>query len=53
VWVGERTRDLDGAHIDFVSRMRNPVGIKVSANADTDDLLRIIDNSTRSVSRAA
>ena len=43
VWVGERTRDLDGAHIDFVASVRNPVGVKVSANADTDDLLRIID----------
>ena len=43
VWVGERTRDLDGAHIDFVAAVRNPVGVKVSANADTDDLLRIID----------
>ncbi|MBP6997752.1 MAG: 3-deoxy-7-phosphoheptulonate synthase class II [Phycicoccus sp.] len=43
VWVGERTRDLDGAHIDFVSRIRNPVGVKVSANADLDDLLRMVD----------
>ena len=31
VWVGERTRDLDGAHIDFVASVRNPVGVKVSA----------------------
>ena len=29
VWVGERTRDLDGAHIDFVSRIRNPIGVKL------------------------
>ncbi|MBM6404032.1 3-deoxy-7-phosphoheptulonate synthase class II [Phycicoccus sp. CSK15P-2] len=43
VWVGERTRDLGGAHLDFVSKVRNPVGVKVSANADVDDLLRIID----------
>lgn len=43
IWVGERTRDLGGAHIDFVSRVRNPVGVKVSANADVDDLLRMID----------
>ncbi|NHA67061.1 3-deoxy-7-phosphoheptulonate synthase class II [Phycicoccus sp. CMS6Z-2] len=43
VWVGERTRDLGGAHLDFVSRIRNPVGVKVSANADVDDLLRVID----------
>ncbi|HEY1489277.1 MAG TPA: 3-deoxy-7-phosphoheptulonate synthase class II [Micromonosporaceae bacterium] len=29
VWVGERTRDLDGAHIDFVSRIANPIGVKL------------------------
>ena len=43
VWVGERTRDLDGAHIDFVSRIRNPIGVKVSPRADPDYLLRLID----------
>jgi 3-deoxy-7-phosphoheptulonate synthase len=43
LWIGERTRDVDGAHIDFVSRVKNPVGVKVSADADVDDLLRIID----------
>ncbi len=43
VWVGERTRDLDGAHIDFVSRIRNPIGVKVSANADPAELFKIID----------
>jgi 3-deoxy-7-phosphoheptulonate synthase len=43
VWVGERTRDLDGAHIDFVSRIHNPIGVKVSPKADPDYLLRLID----------
>ncbi|MEO6585052.1 MAG: 3-deoxy-7-phosphoheptulonate synthase, partial [Knoellia sp.] len=43
VWIGERTRDLGGAHLDFVSRIHNPIGIKVSAKAQTDDLLRMID----------
>ncbi|MGL5930142.1 MAG: class II 3-deoxy-7-phosphoheptulonate synthase [Dermatophilaceae bacterium] len=43
IWVGERTRAVDGAHVDFVSRVRNPVGVKVSAGADVDDLLRIVD----------
>ena len=43
VWVGERTRDLDGAHIDFVSRIRNPIGVKVSPKADPDYLLRLIE----------
>ena len=43
IWVGERTRDLDGAHIDFVAKVRNPVGVKVSVGADIDDVLRMID----------
>lgn len=43
VWVGERTRDLDGAHIDFVSRIHNPIGVKLGPNADPDDVLRMID----------
>jgi 3-deoxy-7-phosphoheptulonate synthase len=43
VWVGERTRQFDGAHIDFISRVSNPVGIKLGPNADVDDVRRIID----------
>lgn len=43
VWVGERTRQLDGAHIDFVARISNPVGIKLGPKADLDEVLRIID----------
>ncbi|MGO0576398.1 class II 3-deoxy-7-phosphoheptulonate synthase [Ornithinimicrobium panacihumi] len=43
VWVGERTRQLDGAHIDFVSRVRNPVGVKLGPTADRDTILRLMD----------
>jgi 3-deoxy-7-phosphoheptulonate synthase len=43
VWVGERTRDLGGAHVDFLSRIRNPIGVKISPKADPDYLLRLID----------
>jgi 3-deoxy-7-phosphoheptulonate synthase len=43
VWVGERTRDLDGAHVDFLSRIRNPIGVKVGPTASPDYLLRLID----------
>ncbi|GAA3613916.1 3-deoxy-7-phosphoheptulonate synthase class II [Marihabitans asiaticum] len=43
LWVGERTRQLDHAHLDFVSKIRNPIGMKVSDKADTDELLRVID----------
>ncbi|MBO1755338.1 3-deoxy-7-phosphoheptulonate synthase class II [Allobranchiibius sp. CTAmp26] len=43
LWVGERTRQLDGAHLDFVSRIHNPIGMKVGPTADPDDLMRVID----------
>ncbi len=39
LWVGERTRDLGGAHVDLVSRIRNPVGVKLGPTATVDDLL--------------
>jgi 3-deoxy-7-phosphoheptulonate synthase len=43
VWVGERTRDLDGAHIDFFSRIKNPIGIKLGPKTTPDDIARLID----------
>jgi 3-deoxy-7-phosphoheptulonate synthase len=43
VWVGERTRQLDGAHLDFVSRIRNPIGVKVGPSMTADELERLID----------
>ncbi len=43
VWVGERTRQLDGAHLDFVSRIRNPIGVKVGPTMTGDELERLID----------
>ena len=42
-WIGERTRDLDGAHIDFLSRVRNPIGVKLGPSTTRDDMLRLID----------
>ncbi|MBK6442957.1 MAG: 3-deoxy-7-phosphoheptulonate synthase class II [Actinomycetales bacterium] len=43
IWLGERTRELDGAHVDFLARVRNPIGVKLSAKADPDDVLRLIE----------
>ena len=46
VWVGERTRDIGGAHLDFVSRVTNPVGIKVGPTADPAEVIemaRLVD----------
>ncbi|CAN5474537.1 3-deoxy-7-phosphoheptulonate synthase class II [soil metagenome] len=43
VWVGERTRNLEDAHIDFVSRINNPIGVKLGPTASRDDVLRLIE----------
>jgi 3-deoxy-7-phosphoheptulonate synthase len=43
VWIGERTRDLDGAHIDFFSRISNPIGIKLGPSTTPEMLHRLID----------
>ncbi len=43
VWIGERTRDLDGAHVDFLSRVRNPIGVKLGPSTTPDDMRRLID----------
>ena len=43
VWSGERTRQLDGAHIEFCRGIKNPVGVKVGPTVEPDELLRLID----------
>jgi len=43
LWIGERTRDLDGAHVDYMSRVRNPIGVKLGPTTRIDDMLRLID----------
>jgi 3-deoxy-7-phosphoheptulonate synthase len=43
VWIGERTRDIDGAHVDYFSRIRNPIGVKLGPTTSADDMERLID----------
>jgi 3-deoxy-7-phosphoheptulonate synthase len=43
LWVGERTRSLDGAHVDLLSRVANPVGVKVGPSADPADVVALVD----------
>ena len=43
LWIGERTRQLDGAHIDFAAKVRNPIGVKLGPKSTIDDALRLID----------
>ncbi|KAL5790055.1 hypothetical protein ACOSQ2_004943 [Xanthoceras sorbifolium] len=43
LWVGERTRQLDGAHVEFLRGVSNPLGIKVSDKMDPNELVRLIE----------
>lgn len=43
LWIGERTRQLDGAHVEFMRGIKNPIGLKVGATLEPDDLLALID----------
>lgn len=43
LWIGDRTRQVDGAHVEFLRGVGNPVGVKVGPSMDTDQLLRLID----------
>ena len=43
LWIGDRTRQPDGAHVEFLRGVRNPIGIKVGPTTAASDLLRLID----------
>jgi 3-deoxy-7-phosphoheptulonate synthase len=43
LWVGERTRQIDGAHIDFMSRIRNPIGVKLGPTTEVADVMALIE----------
>nr|WP_225411399.1 3-deoxy-7-phosphoheptulonate synthase class II [Stigmatella hybrida] len=43
LWIGERTRQLDGGHVEFMQGIQNPIGLKCGPTMEPDDLLRLID----------
>lgn len=43
LWVGDRTRQLDGAHIEYFRGIRNPIGVKVGPSCAPEELLRLIE----------
>jgi 3-deoxy-7-phosphoheptulonate synthase len=43
LWIGERTRQLDGAHVEFMRGVKNPIGLKCGPTMEADDLLRLIE----------
>jgi 3-deoxy-7-phosphoheptulonate synthase len=43
LWIGERTRDLDGAHVEFMRHIRNPIAVKLGPTTSPDDALALIN----------
>ena len=43
LWIGERTRQLDGAHIDFAKKIRNPIGVKLGSKSTPDEVMSLIN----------
>jgi 3-deoxy-7-phosphoheptulonate synthase len=43
LWIGDRTRNLDGAHVEYMKGIQNPIGLKCGPSLEPDDLLRLID----------
>jgi len=43
LWLGDRTRQLDGAHVEFVRGLKNPLGLKAGPTMTADELLRLIE----------
>jgi 3-deoxy-7-phosphoheptulonate synthase len=41
LWIGDRTRQLDGAHVEYLSGVKNPIGLKAGPSMDADDLIKI------------
>jgi 3-deoxy-7-phosphoheptulonate synthase len=43
LWIGDRTRQIEGAHVEFLRGLQNPLGIKIGPTQDADDLLKLLD----------
>jgi 3-deoxy-7-phosphoheptulonate synthase len=43
LWIGDRTRQLDGAHVRFLSGVKNPVGCKIGPSATAEEVLRLCE----------
>ena len=43
LWIGDRTRDLDSAHVEFLRGVENPIGIKCGPSSDPETLIRLLD----------
>lgn len=41
LWIGERTREIDGAHVHFLSGVKNPLGVKIGPNVKAQDIINL------------
>lgn len=44
LWIGDRTRQLTGAHVEYFRGIRNPIGIKVGPSMQADELVRLLES---------
>jgi 3-deoxy-7-phosphoheptulonate synthase len=43
IWIGDRTRQLSGAHVEYFRGVRNPIGIKVGPTMQSDELIELLN----------
>ncbi|WP_428731716.1 class II 3-deoxy-7-phosphoheptulonate synthase [Sulfurimonas sp.] len=43
LWIGDRTRQIDGAHVEYMKGIHNPIGVKAGPTMDPDDLIKLCD----------
>jgi 3-deoxy-7-phosphoheptulonate synthase len=44
LWIGDRTRQLSGAHVEYFRGIRNPIGVKVGPSMDKQELVSLLDS---------
>jgi len=47
LWIGDRTRQLTGAHVEYFRGIRNPIGIKVGPSMNDEELVKLLDSECR------
>jgi len=48
LWIGDRTRQLTGAHVEYFRGIRNPIGIKVGPSMGKEELVSLLESEYRS-----
>ena len=46
LWIGDRTRQLMGAHVEYFRGIRNPIGVKVGPSMEEEELVRLLDSES-------